>query len=186
MSPPCTRTVRRRAAGAPHPMQRLHVELLGCLGGNEFHRRTLYRLRNRFAVAEVILLSFCIRPDVFRRHQPRIMAERLQFAAQVMCTNTSFHPDQARWHVGETFEPVSVCERDFRRERVSRGQRIGGHFWRHWPILGDRDRVIPCLRRQGRGKLRTIPRRQETRIAQDCVVGLAQLELATNRLWNPS
>jgi hypothetical protein len=36
-----------------HPMQRLQVELLGCLGGNKFHRRTLYRLRNRFAVAEV-------------------------------------------------------------------------------------------------------------------------------------
>jgi hypothetical protein len=84
-----------------HSMQRLQGELLGCLGGNKFHRRTLYRLRDRLAVAEVILLPFCIWADVFRRHQPRIMAERLQFAAEVMCADTSFHPDQAWGYVGE-------------------------------------------------------------------------------------
>jgi hypothetical protein len=44
-------------------------------------------------------------------------------------------------------EPVSadtrtgLCSRgEFRREKVWRGQRLGGHFWRHWPILRDRDR----------------------------------------------
>ena len=115
-----------------HPMQRLQVELLGCLGGNKFHRRTLYRLRNRFAVAEVILLSFCIRPDVFRRHQPRIMAERLQFAAQVMCTNTSFHPDQARWHVGEPrlLGRVTISAAA-RSRRADRGRRHGTNSCRY-------------------------------------------------------
>ena len=41
-----------------HPVQRLQVELLGCLGGDEFHRRALYRLGDRFAVAEIVLLPF--------------------------------------------------------------------------------------------------------------------------------
>jgi hypothetical protein len=41
-------------------VQRLQVELLRRLRGNEFHRRALYRLGDRFAVAEVILMSFQI------------------------------------------------------------------------------------------------------------------------------
>ena len=56
-----------------------------------------------------------------------------------------------------TFEPVSVREREFRREKVWRGRRPRRHFWRHRPIPGDRDRAIPRLRRQSRGKLKTIP-----------------------------
>jgi hypothetical protein len=30
-------------------------------------------------------------------------------------------------------------------------------FWRRWPISDERDRAIPCLRRQSRGKLKSIP-----------------------------
>ena len=63
-----------------HPVQRLQVELLRRLRGNEFHRRALYRLGDRFAVAEVILMSFQICSDVFRRHQSRIVTLRLQLA----------------------------------------------------------------------------------------------------------
>jgi hypothetical protein len=29
--------------------------------------------------------------------------------------------------------------------KVRRGQRLGRHFWPHWPIPGGRDRAIPCL-----------------------------------------
>jgi hypothetical protein len=38
-----------------------------------------------------------------------------------------------------------------------RGQRPGRHFWRHWPIPGNRDRAAPPLRWQSRGKSKTIP-----------------------------
>jgi hypothetical protein len=82
-------------------MQRLQVELVGCLGGDEFHHRPLYSLRDRFAVAEVILLSFRICANVFRRHQPRIVTKRLQLAAQVMRANASLHADQTRREVRE-------------------------------------------------------------------------------------
>jgi hypothetical protein len=56
LRPWLSRPAAPAGSGAAHaPVQRLQVELLGCLGGNKFHGRTLYRLRNRFAVAEVIL-----------------------------------------------------------------------------------------------------------------------------------
>jgi hypothetical protein len=36
-----------------HPVQRLQVELVRSLGGDEFHRRALHRLGNRFGVAGI-------------------------------------------------------------------------------------------------------------------------------------
>jgi Recombinase/Resolvase, N terminal domain len=54
-------------------------------------------------------------------------------------------------------EPVSVREREFRREKVSRGQRRRPPFWRGRPISDERDRAIPCFRLQSTGKLKTIP-----------------------------
>jgi hypothetical protein len=56
-----------------------------------------------------------------------------------------------------TFEPVSVRDWEFSREKVWRGQRPRRHFWRHQPISGDRDRAIPPLRRQSHGTSKTIP-----------------------------
>ena len=41
-----------------HPMQCLQIELVGRLGGNEFHCRPLHRLGNCFRVAIIVLLSF--------------------------------------------------------------------------------------------------------------------------------
>ena len=41
-----------------HPVQRLQVELIRRLGGDEFHRRALHCLGNRFRVAEIVLLPF--------------------------------------------------------------------------------------------------------------------------------
>jgi len=38
-------------------MQRLQIELVGGLGGDELHRRTLHRLRDRFRIAIVILFT---------------------------------------------------------------------------------------------------------------------------------
>jgi len=46
-------------------------------------------------------LPFVIRAHVFRGHQSRIVTERLQPAAQVMCADTGLHADQARRHCGE-------------------------------------------------------------------------------------
>ena len=50
-----------------HPMQRLKVELVGALGGDELHGRTLHRFRDRLGIAIVIFFTFGIRAHVFRR-----------------------------------------------------------------------------------------------------------------------
>jgi hypothetical protein len=63
-----------------HPVQRLKVKLVGRLGGDELHRRTLHRLSNRFGVAEVVLLTFRIRPHIFGWHQTCIVTLGLQLA----------------------------------------------------------------------------------------------------------
>jgi hypothetical protein len=75
--------------------------LVGRLGGDEFHRRALHRLGDRFGVAEVVLLPFRIGPHVFRRHQTGIVTLRVQSAAQVMRANAGLHSDQTRRHVHE-------------------------------------------------------------------------------------
>jgi len=41
-----------------HPMQRLKVELLGGLGGDELHGRALHRLGDRLGIAIVVLFTF--------------------------------------------------------------------------------------------------------------------------------
>jgi hypothetical protein len=53
-----------------------------------------------FRVAEVVLLPLRVRPHVFRRHQPGIMAKPSQPAAEIG-TNTGLHADQAGRHVGK-------------------------------------------------------------------------------------
>jgi hypothetical protein len=57
------------------PVQGLQVKLVRRLGRNELHGRALHRLGNRLRIAEVVLLSFAIRPHVFGWHQPGIVAE---------------------------------------------------------------------------------------------------------------
>jgi hypothetical protein len=42
-----------------------------------------------------------IRPYILRRHQPGVVAKRLELATEVMCTDTGFHADQARRHIGQ-------------------------------------------------------------------------------------
>ncbi len=66
------------SASARHAMQPPKIKLFDRLDGDKLHGRTQHRLGNRFRVAEVVLLSLQIRPDIPGRHQPRIMAERLE------------------------------------------------------------------------------------------------------------
>jgi hypothetical protein len=54
-------------------------------------------------------------------------------------------------------EPVSLNAANSRRERVGQGRRPGRHFRRGQPVSPDRDWPISGLRRQSRGKLKTIP-----------------------------
>src|SRR6516165_6663388 len=77
-----------------HPMQGLQIELVGGLGGDELHRRTLHRLRDRFRIAVVILFAFGIRAHVFRRHQPSIVAKRLKLATEMMRADASLHANR--------------------------------------------------------------------------------------------
>src|ERR1700730_4583102 len=77
----------------PHPVQRLQVELLRGLGRHELHRRALHGFGNRFGIIEVVLLSLRIGADIFGRHQPGIVTQRCEFAAQVMCADAGFHAD---------------------------------------------------------------------------------------------
>ncbi len=72
----------------------LQVELIGCLGGDEFHRRALHGLGNRLGIPEIVFLPFAIGAHVFRGHQPCIVTKPLQLAAQVMCADTGLHADQ--------------------------------------------------------------------------------------------
>jgi hypothetical protein len=102
-------TLKQRA-----PERRL--EGLFYAGVIERHRCTASALR----VAEVVLLSLRIGAHILRRHQPGIMAKRLELPAQMMRTNTGPHAYKARRHIGE---PRFTCPRHhFRRNaNASRG-----------------------------------------------------------------
>jgi hypothetical protein len=89
--------VRCETSPLAHAMQRLQIQLLGRLGRDELHRRPLYRL----GIAEVVLLSLRIGAYILRRHQPGLMAQRLELPAQMMRTNAGLHADEARRHIGE-------------------------------------------------------------------------------------
>ena len=82
-------------------MQPLKIKLFDRLDGDKLHGGTPHRLGNRFRVAEVVLLSLRIRPNILGRHQPRIVAKRLELPTQVMCPDARLHADETRWHVGE-------------------------------------------------------------------------------------
>src|SRR5262249_9111140 len=82
-------------------MQGLQVELVGRLRGHELHCRPLHRLGNRLSVTEVVLLALGIGAHVPRWHQPRIVAQRLKLATEMMRSDAGLHADQTRWHVGK-------------------------------------------------------------------------------------
>jgi hypothetical protein len=56
-------------------VQGLQVKLIGGLGRNKLHGRTLHCLGNCLSIAKVVLLSLAIRPHVFGRHHSGVVAE---------------------------------------------------------------------------------------------------------------
>ena len=84
-----------------------------------------------------------------------------------------------------TFEPASVCEGEFRRERVWRGQRLGRHFWRYRLIPGHRDRAIPCLRRQSHGKFKAIRNAPGNRICAGLRGGAGRTRTCNQAIMEP-
>jgi len=86
-----------------HAVERLQVELIGRLRRHELHRRPLHSFDNGLSVAEAVLLAFGIGAHVPRRHQPRIMPQRVKLATEMMSTDAGLHADQARWHVGKPY-----------------------------------------------------------------------------------
>ena len=82
-------------------MQRLQVELINRLGGDEPHCWTLHRLSNRLGVAKIVLLALRIRADVFRRHESSIVSKHPQLATEMMRADASLHADETRRQIGE-------------------------------------------------------------------------------------
>src|SRR6202045_1847178 len=117
-----THMPERTAATAPHPMQGLQIKLVGRLGRNKFHRRTLHCFGDRFSVAIVILVTFAIRPHVVRRHQPGVMAKRLKFATEMMRPGAGLHADEAR--------PLAslACWKGWSTTGPSHSRTCAGHF----------------------------------------------------------
>jgi hypothetical protein len=62
---------------------------------------TQHGFSDRFRVAEVVLLPFRIRSHIPGRHQPRIVAVRLELPAQVMRPNARLHADEAGRRIRE-------------------------------------------------------------------------------------
>jgi hypothetical protein len=83
-----------------------------------------------------------------------------------------------------TFEPVSVRDRQFCREKVLRGQRPGRNFWRHPPIPGNRDRAIRRLRRQSRGNSKTIPAAPGNRSCEGVRGGAGRTQTCNHEVMN--
>jgi Sel1 repeat len=77
----------------------LQIKLVGRLGRDKFHRRALHCFGDRFRIAIVFLVTFAIRPHVFRRHQLGVVAKRLKFATEMMRPGAGLHADEARRQV---------------------------------------------------------------------------------------
>jgi hypothetical protein len=82
-------------------MQRLEIELVDRFDGDKLHGGSQHGFGDRFRVAEVVLLPLRIRSNIPGRHQPRVVAVRLELPAQVMRPNARLHADEAGRHVRE-------------------------------------------------------------------------------------
>ena len=138
--------MRRREFIAGLPRLHSHTAWTHCCR----RRSNYFALRERYWITSSAMansVSGMVRPSAPRTRRHSISSSRRVGVIAAKDLNRSL----------PTFEPVSVREREFRWEKVWRGQRPGRHFWRHRPIPGGRDRAIPRLRRQSRGKSKTIP-----------------------------
>jgi hypothetical protein len=68
----------------PRPTQGLHVELILALQFDKSHRWSRRRLRDPLGVAIVVLLRLDVGSDIFRRHQPDVVAVPGENTAEVM------------------------------------------------------------------------------------------------------
>jgi hypothetical protein len=82
-------------------VQRLQIKLIGRLGCDELHSRTLHRLGNGLRVPKVVLLAFRIRSHVLRRHQPGVVAKPLKFATKMVRPGAGLQADEARRQIGK-------------------------------------------------------------------------------------
>jgi hypothetical protein len=83
-------------------MQPLKIKLLYRFGGDKLHRGTQYSLGDRLRIAEVILRTFLIGANISGRHQPRVVAVRVELPAEMMCSDAGLHADEAGRHVRES------------------------------------------------------------------------------------
>src|SRR6266571_722603 len=81
--------------------RKARIKLFDRFDRDKLHGGTQHSLGNRFGVAEVVLLSPRIGTDIAGRHQPRIVAKRLELPTQVMRPDARLHADETEWHVGE-------------------------------------------------------------------------------------
>jgi hypothetical protein len=72
-----------------HALQPLKIELLHRFGGDKLHRGTQYSLGDRLRIAEAALRTFRKGANISSRHQPRVVAVRLELPAEVMCSDAS-------------------------------------------------------------------------------------------------
>ena len=103
--------VRKPDQTGADPMQRKQVALLRRLHGNEVHRRTLHSLGDGFGIAVVVLVAFDEGLHILRRHEPRIVTQRIQPTRNMMCTRAGFHADHALRCVRQSLEQLTA--RDF-------------------------------------------------------------------------
>jgi hypothetical protein len=74
-------------------MKRLHVELVLALQFDKAHRWSRRRLRDPLGVAIVVLLRLDLGSNIFRRHQPDVVAVAGEDTAKVMGAAARLHPD---------------------------------------------------------------------------------------------
>jgi hypothetical protein len=85
----------------PATMQQQCGLLLGCLDCHKPHARPAHRLADRFRIGRVVLVALEVGLDVLRRHQPHLVAQRLQLPRPVVRRGTRLQPDQAARQGGE-------------------------------------------------------------------------------------
>jgi hypothetical protein len=76
-----------------HAVERLQIKLLGGLCRDELHRRALHCLGDGLRIAEIVLLPPRVGPHIFGWHQPSVVFQHLQPAAEVMRPDASLHTD---------------------------------------------------------------------------------------------
>src|SRR5271154_6907309 len=94
-------------------MKRLHVELVLALQFDKAHRWSRRRLRDPLGVAIVVLLRLDVGSNIFRRHQPDVVAVAGEDMANVMGAAARLHPDNAGRQLLR--QPINVSRLILRR-----------------------------------------------------------------------